>query len=132
MGWLSSVRKLRHPFPLVKNPLPSSPARLATPKPRPAQDEPLDAAGTAVAFEALTAEVNAHEAGAGRPPKSADEVAMGFVRVANEAMCRPIRALTQVGAGDLVLRGCGTCLGAGTPSALRVEAPRTPQTLCSR
>lgn len=25
-----------------------------------------------------------------------EEVAMGFVRVANEAMCRPIRALTQV------------------------------------
>lgn len=27
---------------------------------------------------------------------SVEEVAMGFVRVANEAMCRPIRALTQV------------------------------------
>ena len=29
-------------------------------------------------------------------PLSLEEVAMGFVRVANEAMCRPIRALTQV------------------------------------
>jgi len=28
---------------------------------------------------------------------SREEVAMGFLRVANEAMCRPIRALTQVG-----------------------------------
>lgn len=27
---------------------------------------------------------------------SIDEVAMGFIKVANEAMCRPIRALTQV------------------------------------
>lgn len=27
---------------------------------------------------------------------SLEEVAMGFIRVANEAMCRPIRALTQV------------------------------------
>ena len=27
---------------------------------------------------------------------SVEEVALGFVRVANEAMCRPIRALTQV------------------------------------
>lgn len=26
---------------------------------------------------------------------SFEEVAMGFIRVANEAMCRPIRALTQ-------------------------------------
>ena len=25
------------------------------------------------------------------------EVALGFIDVANEAMCRPIRALTQVG-----------------------------------
>lgn len=25
-----------------------------------------------------------------------EEVAMGFIRVANETMCRPIRALTQV------------------------------------
>ena len=25
-----------------------------------------------------------------------EEVALGFIRVANEAMCRPIRALTQV------------------------------------
>lgn len=49
-----------------------------------------------MAFESLTQRVNAHEEAAGKPPKSADEVAMGFVRVANEAMCRPIRALTQV------------------------------------
>lgn len=26
---------------------------------------------------------------------SLEEIAMGFIRVANEAMCRPIRALTQ-------------------------------------
>lgn len=25
-----------------------------------------------------------------------EEVAMGFIKVANETMCRPIRALTQV------------------------------------
>jgi 5-oxoprolinase (ATP-hydrolysing) len=55
------------------------------------QDEALDAAGTAAAFTALTAEVNASESGSGKPPKSTDEVAMGFIRVANEAMCRPIR-----------------------------------------
>lgn len=30
---------------------------------------------------------------------SVEEVAMGFIRVANEAMCRPIRALTQVFGG---------------------------------
>ena len=29
------------------------------------------------------------------PEMSAEEIAMGFIRVANEAMCRPIRNLTQ-------------------------------------
>ena len=47
-------------------------------------------------MEAVAAEVNAHAAAAGQPSKSVDEVAMGFVRVANETMCRPIRALTQM------------------------------------
>lgn len=55
------------------------------------QDEALDAAGTLSALAALTAEVNAAEAAAGKPLKSVDEVAMGFIQVANEAMCRPIR-----------------------------------------
>jgi 5-oxoprolinase (ATP-hydrolysing) len=48
------------------------------------------------ALEAVTAEVNAHGEAAGQAAKSVDEVAMGFVRVANETMCRPIRALTQM------------------------------------
>ena len=29
-------------------------------------------------------------------PMTTEEVAMGFIEVANETMCRPIRALTQV------------------------------------
>ena len=31
-----------------------------------------------------------------KKPMSSLEVALGFIDVANEAMCRPIRALTQV------------------------------------
>jgi N-methylhydantoinase A/oxoprolinase/acetone carboxylase beta subunit len=31
-----------------------------------------------------------------KPAMTAEDVAMGFIQVANEAMCRPIRALTQV------------------------------------
>lgn len=55
------------------------------------EDEPIDVDATARAFYALTAEINAETNAA----MTAYEVAMGFVRVANEAMCRPIRALTQ-------------------------------------
>lgn len=57
------------------------------------------------AIEAVTAEVNAHAEAAGQPPKSVDEVAMGFLRVANETMCRPIRALTQMKVGRRVAHG---------------------------
>lgn len=31
-----------------------------------------------------------------KPAMTVEDVAMGFIQVANEAMCRPIRALTQV------------------------------------
>ncbi len=53
------------------------------------------------AFQSLTEQVNQflseQEALTGsHTPMTSQEVAMGFVRVANEAMCRPIRALTQV------------------------------------
>lgn len=33
-----------------------------------------------------------------------EEVAMGFIRVANESMCRPIRALTQVNVHSITLQ----------------------------
>ena len=40
--------------------------------------------------------------GGGRTePMSVEEVAMGFIRVANETMCRPIRSLTQVRLDDV-------------------------------
>jgi 5-oxoprolinase (ATP-hydrolysing) len=54
----------------------------------PNEDEPLDIAGAREAFAALTKLPEA----AGR---SAEELAYGFLQVANEAMCRPIRNLTQ-------------------------------------
>ena len=86
------------------------------------QDEPLDVAGTAAAFEALTADVNAHAAAAGRPPKSPDEVAMGFIRVANEAMCRPIRALTQMKGHDAAAHVLACFGGAGGQHACAIAA----------
>ena len=41
-------------------------------------------------------QVNAFTATQGEDKMTVQEVAMGFIRVANETMCRPIRALTQV------------------------------------
>ncbi|CAG9462621.1 unnamed protein product [Pedinophyceae sp. YPF-701] len=62
----------------------------------PNEDEPLDADGARRAFADMADRVNAHARETGLPAKSVDEVAAGFLRVANEAMCRPIRALTQM------------------------------------
>ena len=35
--------------------------------------------------------------------RTVEDVAMGFIKVANEAMCRPIRALTQVGSSIMYI-----------------------------
>lgn len=69
----------------------------------PNEDEPLRETNTAKAFHKLTQQVNSflstqHTAESSTEPfcpMTLQEVAMGFVRVANETMCRPIRALTQ-------------------------------------
>ena len=51
------------------------------------------------AFQQFTDKVNSFlvEQDPSASPLTSQEVAMGFVKVANETMCRPIRALTQVG-----------------------------------
>lgn len=50
-------------------------------------------------MEEVAGQVNEHARQRGQPEKSVDEVAMGFIQVANETMCRPIRALTQMRVG---------------------------------
>ena len=67
----------------------------------PSEDQPLDSAATLAAFDRLTNQVNEFAAAhGGAAPMTREEVAMGFIRVANEAMCRPIRALTQAKGHD--------------------------------
>lgn len=62
----------------------------------PGEDEPLDGSASARAFETLMRA----ESGAGMPEK-VEEVALGFIKVANEAMCRPIREMTQMKGFDV-------------------------------
>lgn len=49
-----------------------------------------------------------------------EEVAMGFVRVANEAMCRPIRALTQARGYDTSRHTLACFGGAGGQHACAI------------
>jgi len=64
----------------------------------PNENEPLDLEATLDLFDQLTRQVNS--SGQQELAMSREEVAMGFLRVANEAMCRPIRALTQAKGHD--------------------------------
>jgi len=60
------------------------------------EDQPLDKAATMKKFDQLTKEVNEYlSSQSEQKMMTREEVALGFIRVANEAMCRPIRALTQ-------------------------------------
>ncbi|CAH3139957.1 unnamed protein product [Porites lobata] len=63
------------------------------------EDLPLDKQGTLDAFEKLTEEINGFLSSQSIDNKhdllSVEDVAMGFITVANETMCRPIRTLTQ-------------------------------------
>lgn len=61
----------------------------------PKENEPLNREITAEKFAALTKEINEERECSGLSPFSAEEVAMGFLEVANEGMARPIRALTE-------------------------------------
>ncbi|MEW5297314.1 MAG: hypothetical protein WDW36_000531 [Sanguina aurantia] len=86
----------------------------------PTEDQALDSAGAASAVGVLTREINAYAAAHGGAPKSADEVAMGFLNVANEAMCRPIRALTQMKGYDVAAHVLACFGGAGGQHACAI------------
>lgn len=78
----------------------------------PSEDQPLSKEDTIRMFKELTLEINQFQHGrpGGGASLSVEEVAMGFIRVANEAMCRPIRSLTQ-GKGHDTSRHVLACFG---------------------
>ncbi|KAK8853496.1 hypothetical protein IAR55_004203 [Kwoniella newhampshirensis] len=59
----------------------------------PNADEPLDLEASRSKFEALTKEINASRPGSS--PYTVQEVAAGFIKVANEGMSRPMRQITE-------------------------------------
>jgi len=62
----------------------------------PKENEPLDHDIARSKFVELQAEINEYlKASGDNRVLSVEDVALGFIRVANETMCRPIRALTQ-------------------------------------
>lgn len=59
------------------------------------EKEPLDVEASRAAFELLRTQINEHLAAIGSPQMTLDQVAYGFIKVANETMARPIRSLTE-------------------------------------
>ncbi|OQV21451.1 5-oxoprolinase [Hypsibius exemplaris] len=91
----------------------------------PKRNEPLDIATARNAFEKLAGEINQFAAANNRGKMSVEEIAEGFVAVANEAMSRPIRNLTQARGFDPSnhVLSCFGGAGGSTLATLR-DGPR--------
>ncbi|KPM41857.1 Uncharacterized protein C11D3.15 [Neonectria ditissima] len=84
----------------------------------PNEDLPLDIDASRSLFESLTEEINKEVA----EKLSVEEVAIGFLDVANEAMCRPIRTLTEAKGFDAGLHNLASFGGAGGQHACDISA----------
>jgi 5-oxoprolinase (ATP-hydrolysing) len=84
------------------------------------EDQPLDLEATRAAFESLTREINETYAAQNRPPMTPEEVALGFLRVANEAMVRPIREISVMRGYDIKEHVLATFGGAGPQHACAI------------
>ncbi|KAH8904699.1 hydantoinase B/oxoprolinase [Coniochaeta sp. PMI_546] len=88
----------------------------------PKENEPLNREVTEAKFLALTDEINVERQAAGFSPFTAEEVAMGFLKVADEGMARPIRALTEARGYDASAHHLASFGGAGGQHACSVAA----------
>ena len=98
------------------------------------EDEGLDAAASEAAFQELTQQINKEVSSGGKEKTmSADEVAYGFIKIANETMTRPIRSLTEARGHDTSKHRLATFGGAGGQHAVAIaEALGISQILVHR
>ena len=86
----------------------------------PTEDQPLDLAAARAAMAALTQRINSHYQHTGHEPMSMEQVAMGFIRVANETMVRPIREISVMRGFDIKEHVLATFGGAGAQHACAI------------
>ncbi|EPY52713.1 oxoprolinase [Schizosaccharomyces cryophilus OY26] len=77
----------------------------------PTEDQPLDVEATHKKFQELTDEINSSISESQK--MSVDEVAYGFIKIANETMARPIRSLTEAKGHDISVHRLTSFGGAG-------------------
>lgn len=85
------------------------------------EDQGLDSSASEKLFEALAEDINKEVAKDNEDKKmSADEVAYGFIKIANETMTRPIRSLTEAKGHDTSKHRLATFGGAGGQHAVAI------------
>lgn len=88
----------------------------------PNEDQPLDTAITAQKFRDLTWKINEERRHHFQSEYTAEEVALGFLKVADESMARPIRNLTEARGYDTASHHLACFGGAGGQHACSVAA----------
>ncbi|KAF1816399.1 hypothetical protein P152DRAFT_428433 [Eremomyces bilateralis CBS 781.70] len=98
------------------------------------EDEGLDTEASEQLFKQLTDDINLEVAGDDKSKAmSIDEVAFGFIKIANETMTRPIRSLTEARGHDTSRHRLATFGGAGGQHAVAIaEALGISQILIHR
>ncbi|MFC1505066.1 hydantoinase/oxoprolinase family protein, partial [Thermodesulfobacteriota bacterium] len=86
----------------------------------PTEDQPLDRETSRKAMVALADEINAHYGQKGSSPLTVEQVAHGFVQVANEVMVRPIREISVMRGFDIKEHVLATFGGAGAQHACAI------------
>jgi 5-oxoprolinase (ATP-hydrolysing) len=86
----------------------------------PNEDMPLDREASRAALAQLTEKINRCYADQGRQPLSVEQVALGFIQVANEVMIRPIREVSVMRGFDIKNHILATFGGAGAQHACAV------------
>ncbi|KAL5363113.1 Hydantoinase B/oxoprolinase-domain-containing protein [Aspergillus floccosus] len=88
----------------------------------PNEDQPLDLEATTKLFNELTQKINAERKQAGQSEYTAEEIALGFLKVADESMARPIRNLTEARGFETASHHLACFGGAGGQHACSVAA----------
>ncbi|KAE8382334.1 Hydantoinase B/oxoprolinase-domain-containing protein [Aspergillus bertholletiae] len=88
----------------------------------PNEDQPLDIEVTTKLFTELTQRINAERKEKEQPEYAPEEVALGFLKVADESMARPIRNLTQARGFETASHHLACFGGAGGQHACSVAA----------
>jgi len=86
----------------------------------PNENEALDIEASRLAFEKLTAEINNYSKKQQLPEMSVEEVSIGFLRVANEVMVRPIREISVMRGFDIKEHALACFGGAGGQHACAI------------